>query len=150
MSEKQQLVPTVLCTSIPLRCSTVELVCSTVARSTVTDGADQGGRLSKLQCGAEPTAYFLGTPTHTGSVLQQGNSPLSHWKLLEFWVPLMDPFKPSSRSWVKEETLTLAKNLISWSWGDFSVFPLLTMASTKTGVTDFGQDRQTNEPPRCF
>lgn len=28
----------------------------------------------------------------------------------------------------------MAKNLISWSWGDFSVFPLLTMASAKREV----------------
>lgn len=39
----------------------------------------------------------------------------------------------------------MAKNLISWSWGDFSVFPLLTMASIKTGVSYSGQSKQNKQ-----
>lgn len=36
-----------------------------------------------------------------------------------------------------KKSLTLAKNFISWSCGDFSVFPLVTMASARI------QSRQT-------
>lgn len=64
--------------------------------------------------------------------------------LLEFWVSLLNlrNLYPNLCGCQGESnlvkctgSLTLAKNLISWSWGDFSLFPLLTMASTKTKVT---------------
>ena len=47
-------------------------------------------------------------------------------------------------------SLTLAKNLISWSWGDFSFFPLLTMASTKTKVTQSWPEQRKQKQSQHF
>lgn len=94
-------------------------------------------------CGARQAVYLFGLPASLGTVKQQRNIHAPHWSHWSFrylhWIRLIcflnsrDPKKKVT--WLSSGPLTLAKNLISWSWGDFSVFPLLTMASTKTQVT---------------